>query len=159
LEPPTQVTAQVPHAQFSVEYEVAVNGPQVTTPAKPLQALLPLEEPLQSQEDMPLTPPALSLAEENMLADMTELAYRYPIMAMHIITSRLAKILHTFRRQRDSALQNLSDEMAISAPNTKRWRSDIENEDNGNWRTPSNQGHSGSRLGPFDQSRLRGGHY
>jgi hypothetical protein len=28
LEPPTHVTAQVPHAQFFVEYEVAVNGPQ-----------------------------------------------------------------------------------------------------------------------------------
>jgi hypothetical protein len=129
LEPPTHVTAQVPHAQFFV---VTVNGPQVTTPAKPLQALLPLEEPLQSQEEMPLTPPALSLAEENMLADMTELANRYPVMAMHIVTSRLAKILHTFWRQRDPALQNLCDEMARSAPNMKRWRSNMENDNEKN---------------------------
>ena len=159
LEPPTHVTAQVPHAQFFVEYEVAVNGPQVTTPAKLLQPLLPPEEPLQSQEEIPLAPPTLSLAEENMLADMTELANRYPVMAMHIVTTRLAKILHTFRRQRDPALQNLCDEMAKSAPNLKRWRSDIENDDDRNWRTPSNRGHSGSRRGSFDQSRLRGGYY
>jgi hypothetical protein len=99
------------------------------------------------------------LAEENMLADMTELATRYPVMAMHIVTTRLAKILHTFRRQRDPALQNLCDEMAKSAPNMKRWRSDIENDDDKNWRTPSNRGHSGSRRGSFDQSRLRGGYY
>jgi len=159
LEPPTHVTAQVPHAQFFVEYEVAVNGPQVTTPAKPLQPLLPLEEPLQSQEEMPLAPPALSSAEKNMLADMTELANRYPVMAMHIVTTRLAKILHTFRRQQDPALQNLCDKMAKSTPNMKRWRSDIENDDEKNWKTPSNRGRSGSRRGSFDQSRLRGGHY
>ncbi len=107
MKPPTHVTAQVPHSQFFVEYEVAVNGPQVTTLMKPLQPLLPPEEPLQSQEEMPLTPPALSMAEENMLADMTKLANRYPVMAMHIVMTRLAKILHTFRRQRDPALQNL----------------------------------------------------
>jgi len=158
LEAPTHITAQVPQAQLFVEYEVAVNRPQVTLPAKPLQPLLPLEEALQSQEEIRPPPPALSLAKENMLADMTELAHRYPVMATHIVTSQLSKILHTFRR-RDPALQNLCDKMAKSAPNTKRWRSDIENDDERNWRTPSNRGHSGPRGGSFDQSWLWGGHY
>ena len=42
LEPPTHIKAQVPQTQFFVEYKVAVNGPQVTLPAKPLLPLLPL---------------------------------------------------------------------------------------------------------------------
>ncbi len=42
LEPPTHIKAQVPQAQFFVEYKVAVNGPRVTLPAKPLLPLLPL---------------------------------------------------------------------------------------------------------------------
>jgi hypothetical protein len=149
LEPPTHVTAQVPQAQFFVEYEVAVNRPQVTLPAKPLQPLLPLE----SQEEIRPPPPALSLDKENMLADMTKLAHRYPVMATHIVTSQLSKLLHTFQRQ-DPALQNLCDKMAKSAPNTKRWRSDIENDDKRNWRTPSNRGRSGPRGASFNQSRL-----
>jgi hypothetical protein len=60
---------------------------------------------LWSQEEMPPPPLVLSLAEENMLADMTELAHRYPVILTHIVTSRLSKILHSLQKQRDPALK------------------------------------------------------
>jgi hypothetical protein len=76
---------------------------------------------LWSQEEMPPPPLVLSLAKENMLADMTDLAHRYPVILTHIVTSRLSKILHSLQKQRDPALQNLCNEMVKSTPNTKRW--------------------------------------
>ena len=161
MEAPTQIQALVPHSQFFIEYEVAVHGPQHQAVRQPQQEVP--EPPPQFVEQRQPTH-VLSLADESLIHDMTELADMYPVLPMHIVAERLSKALHGYRRMRDPIVQRMSDElgpskpMALAQPLPPVPRHEPDAEDN--WRIPRSPPRGRppptNRVGPFDPSRLRG---
>ena len=104
------------HAQFFIDFDLAVNGPQ-WTPTMPVVTVPPAPERVPTPPPPPATTepsrPEWPIGTDRMVEQMVDLAQKYVIFSPTLVMNKLARIFHTYRHTADPEFLRYKQNMPL----------------------------------------------
>ena len=108
MEPPSKQR----YSEVFIDFDLVLNAPQWTPPLPPPETPKAKPPPPPAADEQPLKNSDWPEGTTEMVEDMLELARSYCVFPSNVVTAKLARILHSYRRHVDPILKTMEEGIA-----------------------------------------------